>query len=160
MKFLVVLAAFVLSAQFVFAANLTVVPETPGVSVISWDFREISTKKFPGCWQYDFLQGTGWYPRTWYKNYLPVPVEESYVFSPKQTLTAKYCSAKMDQYNYVNIQKVTENSTLNGQFSIVPDGLTAEVNIYCTTSGESLVCENAHVLWEPSKTATVHVIVD
>lgn len=137
--------------EFVSAEN-EVVP-------VLWAYREVATRTFLGCRQWDVLQGTGWFQATWHTEYTPVLEDhDTYTVTPRQNLAAKICAAKMDAYNSVRV----EAGDLRGFFPINPDGQSSETEVTCRPNPEgseydSLVCDEAHVAVSEKGTVRIYI---
>ena len=138
-----------------------------------WEYREISTRSrfWAGCWGYDFLQGSGCFPSTWYTYIEPTTRENSddLFYSVDRTARACYCHAKPDQINSLSITHTTDDgSLLEGYLRIVPDfsvDATA-VTVRCAPAGVidspclscGLTCEEARIPWDGRSNAEITVI--
>lgn len=169
MRPLVFLCSFVAVAHIAVAASAgTLVVSTPSEDVVvtEWNHREVASRKWPGCWEYDFLQGTGWFPSTWHNDFEPSfdEYEDAYVIETKRTWRQRYCASAMDQYNYVQIEWVDADGTvLHGRFSVVPGGESDDVEIGCSVSHpkdpyNAITCDDAVVSWSSSGTVYVDIV--
>lgn len=167
MRAFVFLSAFFAMTHLAVAASagtLVVSTSTEDVVVTEWNHREVATRKWLGCWEYDFLQGTGWYPSTWHNDFEPVFDDDLYVFETTRTWRQRYCASEMDQYNDVQIEWVDADGTvLHGRFSVVPGGDSEDVEIGCYISDVSdsynaITCDDAFVNWNPKSTVYVDVV--
>ena len=128
------------------AETLIVDVDGEGLVVTRWETREVSTKKWrPGCMQYDFLQRTGWAPRTWHFDYEPTSIEDDlYVFETSSGFGRWYCGAEMDEYNYVELEFITETKEMyRGRFRVIPGGDSDEASISCTIENPPILGDDA-----------------
>lgn len=140
------------------ATTFEFIPDHPELVPVLWNYREMATRTVIGCRQWDVLQGTGWFQATWYSDYAPAFQGKAYTVTPKQSLAAKICAAKMDQYNSVRM----EAGSLRGSFSINPDGIASETSISCrpdpeASEYETLVCDEAHVAVPNNGTVRIYI---
>ena len=81
----------------------------------SMQYREQSTRNFlPGCYHYDVLQGSGWFPATFYQDIEPKTYDQGIQYEiPKRSWLARYCGAETDNVaNYISIKIQIEGKTL------------------------------------------------
>jgi hypothetical protein len=148
------------------AGTLVVSPSSEDVVVTQWNHREVATRNWLGCREYDFLQGTGWYSSTWHNDFESIfdDYENAYTFETKRTWRQRYCASEMDQYNYVQVEWIDANGTvLHGRFSIVPGGQSDDVEIECSVSHSNdpynaITCDDAVVSWRSGSTVYVDII--
>ncbi len=144
---------------------LSIAPDASGIVPSTWEYRELSTRNIFGCNDYDILQGTGWFPATWYKTYPFMAAGDTFVVNLEHTFRAFLCAAQMDPYNSVYVERVDAGAVggkLAGRFGVVPDGTSGETTITCmrNPSGDpdrTLTCEDAHVRLPAKGTMTVHI---
>ena len=81
------------------------------VDVDTMQWREQTTRRWlPGCQWYDVLQGSGWFPATFYYDFAAVEEDEAtYLFTFEQRKPlATYCGAKTDNVaNYISFTIAT-----------------------------------------------------
>lgn len=152
---------------------LTIKPEDGGaITFGEWEYRESSTRSrfWVGCWMYDFLQGSGWFPSTWYQYIDPTETDgsdDNLEYAVDRTLRAKYCNAQPDQYNYLDVKHIEEDGTvLDGFLRIFPDDTTStSITVRCGPAGVisspcatcTLNCETATIAWDGRGTAEITV---
>lgn len=150
----VMASAFLFVSQNLLAEKLFVDVDGTGLEVTQWETREVTTRKWrPGCMQYDVLQGTGWFPRTWHIDYTPELVEEDlYYFETSSGFWRWYCQAEMDEINYVQLEMDSgvEGAPLQGRFRVVPGGESNEAVVTCSVDKKAvyynaIVCDDAVV---------------
>ena len=151
------------------AGTLVVIPADERLAAESWEYREVSTRGWwwgIPCWQWDVLQGTGWFRGTWRETIEPVYEEGEYVFETGLKGWARHCRARMDQYNWVRlVYETEEGDVFVGSFSLIPDGTSDETEIRCSITDpeslyHSLTCEDAHVAWSAKGEVWVTVIME
>ena len=89
-----------------------------------WEYRELSTRSrwWLGCWSYDVLQGTGWFPSTWYQYIDPTEDNGQLFYQTDRTARACYCDVQPDEFNSLTLTHVTDEGTeLDGFLRIFPD---------------------------------------
>ena len=147
------------------AATLIVSTGSDYVAAVDWEYRSVATRHWLGCWQYDVLQGSGWYPSTYYNTYTPEQSGYDYRFTTDSGFWRNYCAAQMDQYNHVRLQYQGIDGTLyQGSFRVIPDGDSRETNIECwidesRDSYNQLDCDDPHVIWSNSGTTTINIFM-
>lgn len=165
---LFILFAILSFSSIASARSFTFVTDRPELVPVEWNYREVAShRNFPGCQGWDFLQGTGWFPSTWYTDYTPVLEQGAYTVETKHSsLRAKYCAAKMDPYNALRMELDNSegvNTPLHGFVAIVPDGMSNDVTVECSIDLQSevadlLVCGKAHVL-QTNEPVVVRVVL-
>lgn len=149
-------------SQNVTAETLVIDVDGEGLLVTQWETREVSTKKWrPGCMQYDFLQRTGWAPRTWHDNLEPKIIEDDlYVFETSSGFGRWYCGAEMDEYNYVELELITDaGETYRGRFKVIPGGESDDAVISCTL-GEPPILGDDVAMEPPAERTPVQIWED
>ncbi len=107
------------------ATTLIVEPVTPGITVDRIEYRFVSTRDWLGCWQWDVLQGSGWFRATWWHETDLEADGDSFVAELERNWYAQYCDARMDEINgvwftWTNPEDPTD--TYQGRFTIDPTG--------------------------------------
>lgn len=118
--------------------TLTITVEEQGLVPTAWQYREITTRTWaPGCYQYDVLQGSGWFPVAFYKDIEPSVSEDPRVYTyvtGEQSWTASYCGARMDRVgNYVFVELIDDKGSLTaaGTFNVIGEGPTNSADVRC-----------------------------
>jgi hypothetical protein len=151
------------------AGTLVVIPSDERLTAESWQYREVSSRGWwwgIPCWQWDVLQGTGWFRGTWRETIEPLCEEGEYIFETNIQGWARHCRAQMDQYNRVRlVYETKEGDVFVGGFSLIPDGTSDEAEIRCSVTNpeslyNSLTCEDAHVAWSTNAEVWVSVIME
>jgi len=138
--------------------TLTITIDDPALVPTAWQYRELTTRTWaPGCYQYDVLQGSGWFPMTFYKDIEPsVSVDQrtyTYVTGDRSWM-ASYCGATMDKVgNYVFVELIDRNGNLiaAGTFNVIGEGATNHADVRCRVQPQPdsdrdlLVCPDALV---------------
>jgi len=135
--------------------SLVVKSTSAGLIATDWQYREVATKKIWGCYDYDFLQNSGWFLATWYKTYVFVPTPAGQTVQLEQTVRAKLCNAKMDAFNYVGVKLETKAGPITGSFRVIPTGTKSSASAVCKDTNGTLVCSNAYVKVPTSGAITV-----
>lgn len=166
-EFWVLLFAFTHVAFAASAGTLVVSPESEDLIVTQWNHREVATRNWFGCREYDFLQGTGWYSSTWHNDFEPAfDVDDDdnvYTFETKRTWRQRYCASEMDQYNYVQLEWIDADGTvLHGRFSVIPGGQSDDVEIGCSVNHSNdpynaITCDDAVVSWSADGTYYIDI---
>ncbi len=94
-----VAAILVSSSAFARIKTATVTVSDPALKPTQFTLREQTTRSWlPGCTHYDVLQGTGWFPATFYFNADPSQQADGVYFYkvPQPSPLSKYCAAKTD----------------------------------------------------------------
>ena len=149
---ILILAITATVSSFASAISFEFAPDRSELVPTAWTQREVSTSGILGCRQWDVLQGTGWFPATFYTEYTPVLNNGIYRVEHKQKWTAKFCAAKMDAYNTVRLEMrsdLVEEGLLRGFFHINPNGISNETTINCrfnpASTYDTLSCDEALV---------------
>lgn len=150
--------------------SLVVRSASPGLAAEQWLYRETATRSAPGCYDYDVLQRTGWYPATWHRTYPFTPSATGAVVRLERTPRAAVCAARMDANNEVVVTLDGPRGRISGSFQVVPDGSSDAASARCarvetsfvddrgaTRAESALSCSDAHVQVPGSGAMTVTV---
>ncbi len=152
------------------AQSFTFVPDREELSVTVWHYREVSTRTWlPGCMLPDVLQGTGWFPNTFYTDYSPRATAEGFEVILEPGKMARYCAAQMDAYNSLRLELSRSDApdgVWGGSFSVIPDAAAGkEATVHCRLQISedplaSLLCEPAHIRLEKNGAYRIFIEVD
>lgn len=168
-----------LAPLLVNAGTLTVTTSNgTNLTLKDWEYREISTRSgwYLGCWEYDFLQGSGWFRSTWRQEIAPISngnATNTVSYEVQRTSRANYCNSMPDEINFIDLEYALDDGTvLEGYARIVPDETQEsegkqEVTIQCAEAGGvidspcftcGLVCEEAKIPWTGRETIEVNIV--
>jgi hypothetical protein len=119
--------------------SLVVRPLTAGLQPQQWHYVETATRKVIGCYDYDVLQGSGWYLATWRRTYDFVAAASGPTVNLQRTLRASACAARMAPFNEVTVSLATAAGPVEGFFRVLPTGATASAAVTCTKVDSSFV---------------------
>jgi len=134
-----------------------------------WLYREIATHKVVGCYDYDYLQGSGWFLASWNRTYPFIASAAGPVVNLQRTARATACLAKMDEFNHVNMSLAASTGPVAGSSRVVPGGASTFASATCkrvcytvtneigTQTGSRLDCTDARVRVPASGAMTVTV---
>jgi|GEM_PF-7038389 len=111
------------------ADTLTVTSSSPTVTAERFEYRRVSTRvwyPWVGCWTYDVLQGSGWFPTTWYHDEA-FDADGSVELS--RNWVENYCAAEMDEINgawFTYTDPQLPGRVLRGNFRVVPGAGTSD----------------------------------
>ncbi len=161
---LLILANLLAISPLASAISFEFAPDRSELVPTVWTQREVSTRGILGCRQWDILQGTGWFPATFYTEYSPSLSNGIYRVEHKQKWPAKLCAAKMDAYNTVRLEMrsdLVEEGLLRGFFHINPNGISNETTINCrfnpASTSDTLSCDEAQVLVPKEGSVRIHI---
>ena len=161
----------------VHGGSFTVKTDDPDFDFMDmWTSRQKTTKTWlPVCYMYDFLQGSGFFPMSWYDD-AEVSFSQSgttriATYETTRCAWASLCGARADLNHYRIIYEGTSGSSfLEGYFRIVPDhsaettttikcGPQGVVDASCAWDDECpMVCEDAVLNWTGVEDVEVTVI--
>lgn len=118
--------------------TLTIRVLDEGLVPAGWQYREIAKRTWlPGCYLYDVLQGSGWFPATFYKDVEPdVSFDgQTYTYiTGNRSWHAGYCGAEMDTVgNYVFLDVLDDSQALvaSGTFNVIGLGDSQHAQVHC-----------------------------
>ena len=157
--------AALLSISSVQAGTLVVAVNGGNPVPVDWEYRSVTSRSWvPGCTWWDFLQGSGFFPATYYTTYMPVQEGNTYTFQTMRGFWQTLCGAQMDEYNSLRFEFATMvgNTTYSGQFRVIPGGDSGEASTSCWIDESKDVynqiqCDNPTVQWENSGTTQINV---
>lgn len=92
------------SSNLVLAETLIVEPTSPNLTPTTFEYRYDATRGWLGCYSYDVLQGTGWYPSVWRHEQDFTPYDGDFEVTWNRTFAERYCNATIGEYNnYVRV---------------------------------------------------------
>lgn len=149
------------------ANTLVVEPTSENVVIENFEYRYDAVRRWVGCWQYDILQGSGWYPSAWYHTAEMTYVDGDYQAKFQPTLLERYCAAEMTYLNYVQIVWTDPNDAsrvYRGVMQIDARGATAFDEVSCVLADpespyNAIECERAYVNLS-ARTATIVLHID
>jgi hypothetical protein len=121
--------------------SLVVKPLTAGLAPQQWHYVETATRKVVGCYDYDVLQGSGWYLATWRRTYGFAAASAAPTVNLERTLRAAACAARMSPLNEVTVSLSTTAGPVDGFFRVLPTGSTSSAAVTCKKVDSSFVDE-------------------
>lgn len=153
-KSLVLSAALIATtSSSALAQSLVLEPSSANLVPQSFEYRFDATRRWLGCYSYDFLQGSGWYPKVWHHTAEFTPADGDYELSFQRSFTERYCAAEMGIYNYVSVvwtNPEDPSETYRGVMQIDAKGSTKLDEVTCTLRDatdpwNAIECEQASV---------------
>lgn len=163
---LAVLAVLIGGTSVASANTLVIEPTSSNLVPLTFDYRFDATRRWLGCYQYDVLQGSGWYASAWYHTATLTQVDGDYEARFQRTWQERYCAADMGPYNYVNfVWTSPSDSTLQYRGVMqIHAGASASVDeVTCrlidpTSPYNAIECDAAEVSFAgPRTTIIVHL---
>lgn len=156
-------ALIVGSSSTALANTLIIEPTSANLVPVSFEYRFDAARKWLGCFQYDVLQGSGWYPGAWYHTANFTPVDGEYEAEFSRTWTERYCAATMGIYNYVQIEWTNPNDpseVYHGVMQIDAGGSQPFDEVTCKLADPSspwnaIECQTAAVSFSGKGDATI-----
>ncbi len=90
-------------ASSALADRLIVEPSSPDLTPESFDYRFDATRRWLGCYSYDVLQGSGWYPAVWHHTAAFTPADGDFEVELRRSWSERYCAAELGINNYVQV---------------------------------------------------------
>ncbi len=153
------------SSSTALAGTLILEPTSPNLVPAGLEYRFDATRKWPGCFHYDILQRTGWYPAVWHHTSSFVSNDGDYEDNVNRNWKERYCGAALGLYNYVQVVWTDPNDpshTYQGVLQVDMRGTATTDEVTCTLADptspwNAIECEMALVSL-PSKGETTIVV--